>query len=421
MKIYLFFLMLFINLVDAQSQNFKKYSSGEVENLTKIDTSLSKALREKEIEFSQYYNNEFILFEPFSDITLPIVLNIIETPDKKITEENIIYQMEALNKAFNNEVETPEDHYYKDKAVSTKIRFCVPEINSTFVRKRTVPSGTVFRDLYEMANEDKGLAPYLPQNFINIWVSDLGQIQEGPQIFESAGYSQLPMREAVVDGIVIDIDHFGHNSGNSFYGQGYTLAHLMGNFLGLKPLDGFGNCGGDEVDDTPSHNTETLLCLPHTESMVLSTVCFFVNRRMNRNFMDNVPDECTSMFTYGQMARMQAMLGLKGPRRSFVDEAYFGCTTVKTNSISTIIEKDSYIRLYPNPGNDKIFLEEIQENFFQSGRPYKVYSFEGRFMEGGVLSNKQEINTTDWSTGLYFLIFEGIDNRYKKIVFEIVR
>ena len=78
-------------------------------------------------------------------------------------------------------------------------------------------------------------------------------------------------------------------------------------------------------------------------------------------------------------------------------------------------------RLYPNPGNDKIFLEEIQENFFQSGRPYKVYSFEGRFMEGGVLSNKQEINTTDWSTGLYFLIFEDTDKKYKKIVFEIVR
>lgn len=81
--------MLFINLVDAQSQNFKKYSSGEVENLTKIDTSLSKALREKEIEFSQYYNNEFILFEPFSDITLPIVLNIIETPDKKLLRKTL--------------------------------------------------------------------------------------------------------------------------------------------------------------------------------------------------------------------------------------------------------------------------------------------------------------------------------------------
>ena len=54
-------------------------------------------------------------------------------------------------------------------------------------------------------------------------------------------------------------------------------------------------------------------------------------------------------------------------------------------------------------------------------QPYKVYSFEGRFMEGGVLSNKQEINTTDWSTGLYFLILEDTDKRYKKIVFEIVR
>ncbi|MBK8819408.1 MAG: hypothetical protein IPN49_10080 [Saprospiraceae bacterium] len=114
---------------------------------------------------------------------------------------------------------------------------------------------------------------------------------------------------------------------------------------------------------------------------------------MNRNFMDNVPDECTSMFTYGQMARMQAMLGLKGPRRSFVDEAYFGCTTVKTNSISTIIEKDSYIRLYPNPGNDKIFLEEIQENFFQSEKTYKSILIWREILGGGVLSNKKEIHT----------------------------
>jgi hypothetical protein len=94
--------------------------------------------------------------------------------------------------------------------------------------------------------------------------------QKESQSFTEAGFAQLPFRQSETDGIVIDVDLFGPQKDNPLYSKGYTLVHLMGIYLGLKPLTGFYDDAGDGVDDTPENNIETLsVCRRETTTMYL--------------------------------------------------------------------------------------------------------------------------------------------------------
>lgn len=429
--IFLFFLLSFNPFSALYGQIYRHFQSEDFEKTFYSNAEWKQKIREKEIEFYQYYNNEFLLFE--EDINskkdLQLVFNILQTEDKKVTLDNIKYQLKALNAAFNNEINMPDDDFYKDQAFSAGIQFCVPEFSDEFIRIFTLPKGTIFRNFFDERGE-KGLQPYEPGKYINIWVADLGQYNPQGQEFSIAGYAQLPMRDPMKDGIVLDIDHFGSQPNNELYKKGYTLAHLMGIYLGLRPLwglDGVGQCGGDHVDDTPTHGGPTLICLPQTINQLVVSQCWGNERIMNRNFMDNIPDDCAAMFTLGQRRIMHANLGKKGPRGHLVSELPFKCNTEKeTFSVDLTKNATSKLTISPNPAFDviNVRLDQVKQINNKLDH-YIIYNLMGlEKARGNIDSNEISIQIQNLPSGMYFFVanLQGNDELERVTsVFEVIR
>ena len=97
------------------------------------------------------------------------------------------------------------------------------------------------------------------------------------------------------------------------YGLGRTATHEVGHFLNLRHIWGDANCGNDQVNDTPVHNTSNGGCpaYPHYST------CSGTPVEMTMNYMDYTYDACMYMFTSDQKLRMQATFGSSGGRNSF--------------------------------------------------------------------------------------------------------
>jgi hypothetical protein len=425
--LFLFTLTLILTSESAFSQIFRHYLSTDLEMSYEKDEEWKKRIREKEIVFEQYFANEFLLFEN-DDIAVKhvqVVFNILQTEDKKISYDQIKQQLKALNAAFNNEIKMPEDDFYKGQAYSAGIQFCVPEYSEKFIRVVTLPKGTVIRDMFSERGE-QGIAAFEPEKYVNIWVADLGQYNPQGQEFSIAGYAQLPMRDPLKDGIVIDIDHFGEQPRNELYSKGLTLPHLMGMYLGIGPLWGLygdGQCGGDFVDDTPTHPGPSLVCLPQTENQLVVSSCWGNERMMNKNFMDNVPDDCAAMFTLGQRRKMHANLGKKGPRAYLIPSEPFNCNDGRpTAVVDNDVVKANKVKVMPNPAHSQITIN-IEGNIENSY--FSIYNLSGQLMiKGEMESTSKDINVTEWPAGMYYLMVNQHQNKIsnvQKVTFEVIR
>jgi hypothetical protein len=412
MKYSILILAIISSVVNSSAQVYRHFLSTDLEKSYVDNSEWKQKIREREIEFEQYFQNQYLLFEKDDLATkdVQIVFNILQTSDKKVSFEQIKAQINALNAAFNNDLKMPDDDYYKDKAYSAGIRFCVPEYTEKYIRVLNFPKGTEFKDLFSERG-DKGIEPFEPERYINIWVADLGLYNPtGTQEFAIAGYAQLPLRDPLKDGIIIDIDHFGLQPSNELYDKGLTLAHLMGIYLGLRPLwglEGEGQCGGDGVDDTPTHAAQALICLPQTENQVVGSSCWGNERMMNKNFMDNIPDDCAAMFTLGQRRKMHGNLGRKGPRSGLIPEISLGCDS----GSPSVVEENSYnnrsvINVMPNPSSDLINVSlKLGGDSKQVEYKYIVYNLQGQPKSTGIIQNNTtEINVEDWASGIYYIV-----------------
>ncbi len=420
-KLALFLFFLFVTYVHLYAQMFRHFSTAELEHKVYNESSDFKKIKEKEIEFDKYLNDEFLQKEGMKPITLPLVFHII-LPDTNIVNKlQIEKQIIALNDAFSNKIVMPDDDYYRDYAVDTEIRFCVPNFNEKYIHFKSIPANYKFNNLFEIKSEEIGLEPLKPEKYINIWIADLGDTLISGQKFSLAGYSQLPMRDNKSDGIVIDVDYFGKFPENEEYSEGYTLVHLMGTYLGLKPLTGFSECEGDGIEDTPDINVESLICWEQNEINHVASGCSPNVRRMTRNFMDNIPDECAAMFTYGQKVRMQGMLGLKGARYSSYDETLIGCEKKLYKQLNTIENSvQSNIIIYPNPSKYKITVECI--NFSSNiAQKFEITNILGQTLKTGEILPHLEIGIKDWPQGTYFFIAKSKNSAPVKRSFEVLR
>jgi len=420
MKNILFLILFqFILSFTVYGQVYRYFKTAEYESIVFNNSPLKNEIMQKESEFVRYLNNEFSIFEQMKPVTLPIVFNIVVSNQNQISHAQIYQQLIALNKAFSNKIGVPENDYFYYLATDSKIRFCVPEFSDLFIRIKEIPQGTVFNSLMEVKTAGKGLEPYMPEKYINIWITEFGNVFIDNQEYTDAGYAQLPFRDVATDGIVINAKHFGEQPESEFYKEGYTLAHLMGIYLGLKPLVGFSKCGGDNVDDTPDINAETLICWAQDESHYVSDGCFFNDRRLTRNFMDNIPDDCAAMFTYGQCMRMQGILGLKGPRHHLVDDKYLGCESYQLTEIVDI-DNDPGLSIFPNPSNHTINVKLNHVELTGLER-FEVLNFMGQKIKEGYFTENTVITVNDYAHGSYFLIVKLNCGKILREIFQIIQ
>jgi hypothetical protein len=235
------------------------------------------------------------------NITIPVIVNILEDPAHPITQAHIDSQIDILNEDFN-------DLNPNTGGVPTEFNDDIADCNITFVlagvnRKASTKSSWGTNDAMKYASQG-GIDATDPTSFLNFWVCEIGG--------GILGYAQFPGGALETDGVVIGSDFFGENSRGGDYGYGRTATHEVGHWLNLRHIWGDGRCRQDDfVTDTPSSDRANYGC-PSYPTVHCRT------NDMTMNFMDYVNDNCMYMFTNGQNDRMRALFAAGGAREGFV-------------------------------------------------------------------------------------------------------
>ena len=152
-----------------------------------------------------------------------------------------------------------------------------------------------------------GIDPWPQEDYLNIWVCNLsGGI---------LGYATPPSGfNNPSDGVVVGYRYFGTTGVvQSPYNKGRTTTHEVGHWLNLDHLWGsFGNCGNDNVNDTPTQEEANYNCpgFPHNPNSCNTNN---QNGDMFMNYMDYTNDACMNLFTEGQKSRMIAAINQYRP------------------------------------------------------------------------------------------------------------
>jgi len=235
---------------------------------------------------------------------LPLVFNIIDiNHSKKVTEKTIEDQLQIVNTAFAGKCENSTNRDY-DSVLGgdTKISFCMgsPGGNVQSINTINRQSPYAFADIEKISDKKLGVEGAKKDEYINIWITELPD--------DIGGFAIMPDVDDSMEGVYIDPDYFGPRPESEQYKEGKTLIHLLGQYLGLKPLWAGNDCMDDGIEDTPVHNAPNYRCFGYSHI----TLCPGYGEEMIGNFMDATPDECAFMFTKGQVARMHATFTDKG-------------------------------------------------------------------------------------------------------------
>lgn len=275
-------------------------------------------------------------------LTIPVVIHVIHGgqaigSNPNISEEQILSQMRVLNDAFRRKSGT--SGYSSDgRAADTRIEFVLARRTPTgqpttgIVRYNASTFGvTLPASRTSLDNSIKPVTIWNPNEYFNIWVTDLGTnllgyaqfpTQSGLLGFTCLGYSGA-LGLASTDGLAMNAISFGSNEYGNFPGllSGYTagkvVCHEVGHWLGLRHIWGDANCGSDYVEDTPIHDSPSFgSCGTHPISNSCGTA-----DEMFENHMDYGSDLCKNLFTYGQGLRMRTILTTSERRRQLLNSA----------------------------------------------------------------------------------------------------
>ncbi len=335
--------------------------------------------------------------------TLPIVFNIINVGgETKVTPEGIASQLQVLNDAFAGKIKGESSKIFENViAGDSKIRFCQgsPQGKKDGIYITNKTTAYDLNSLSLISDNKEGLEGAKKDEYINVWVTELPD--------ELGGFAILPGHDDERDGIYIDPDFFGIRRDQKYYHSGKTLIHLMGQYLGLKPLWTTGDCQDDEVEDTPIHNAPNTSCF---KGMHIS-MCPGNPQEMVGNFMDSNPDDCAYMFTKGQIARIHATLGDLGYRKGLLKGQKLCDGKVEEDektleSRSAITHLD--FTLVPNPAETMV---EIWYEQPDRSIPVKVevFGINNQLMHSqtvpaiGEYRGKVSLDIREWPIGQYYV------------------
>jgi hypothetical protein len=246
-----------------------------------------------------------------SIITIPVVVHVVwNTSQENISDQQIFSQIDVLNADFRrtniDAIMTPS--VWSSIAADTEIEFCLASVDpngalaSGITRTQTSRTSFSLQSDAVKATSTGGKDPWNQNNYLNIWVCNLsGGI---------LGYATPPSSwNNPDDGVVIGYKYLGTlGTVQGPYNKGRTCTHEVGHWLNLDHIWGNGgNCGNDNVNDTPTQEEENYNCpaFPHNPNS-----CGTSNSSgdMFMNYMDYTNDGCMNLFTLGQKARMIAAI-----------------------------------------------------------------------------------------------------------------
>lgn len=236
--------------------------------------------------------------------TIPVVVHVVWNTSAENVATALIQDMIAtMNEDYqnlNSDFNTVRPVFAADRG-NPAITFCLASIdpngNPTTGITRTQTSDTWLdpdTETNDMKSPPKGISPWDPDRYLNIWICDIASGLGGG--FITLGYAYLPvggMVGSAIDGVVIDYN-YGLQPGSR------TATHEAGHYLGLEHPWGNGGCGSsDGMADTPVTDEATFSC-----SNPNLTNCGVLTQY--ENFMDYA--DCTMMFTNDQSAYMNSIL-----------------------------------------------------------------------------------------------------------------
>lgn len=158
------------------------------------------------------------------------------------------------------------------------------------------------------------------------------------------------------------------------YGNGRTLTHEAGHFLGLRHIWGDAACGDDYCNDTPEQVDATTGC-PSDDN---SNRCNAAIATMFENYMDYSNDACLNTFTAQQALRCQAVMD-NSPRR-FSLMASKACVARAGNAISFNTSAPVIVNETGNSGacpNSKTYTFTVYVSAAATGNATVNFSFTG--------------------------------------------
>lgn len=335
--------------------------------------------------------------------TLPVIFHVIHNGESvgsgtNISQEQIESQIEVLNEDFRK-IEGSNGWNDDPVGADTEIDFCLvtkdedgndlaePGINRVNRNDMGWTSAP-----YGMGYIDATIKPstiWDPEQFMNIWVLDLGNGLLGYAQFP--GGTTLPDNptggSANTDGVVLWYQSVGAPPVNSFpgpYNLGRTATHEIGHWLALYHIWGDANCGDDYCDDTPVHQTANYGCPTHPKANSCGT-----SDEMFENYMDYSDDACFNIFTEDQKIRMRTVLENSPRRASLVNNGLCSGSTGSNLGCAFTLSQTTVLEGQP---------VSITDN--TSGDPTSwSWSFTGGTPSSSSAQNPS--NIVFWSAGTY--------------------
>jgi hypothetical protein len=277
-------------------------------------------------------------------VNIPVVFHIVLSNPYVITDEAVRSQIDAMNTDFAGL-----------NADSTNIPAAFEAVRGhsliRFVLAKRTPSGQLTNGIDRVSSSTTGdpnnvidsikrkslggADAWDPNSYLNIWV---GNISGGQGVL---GYTQIPGSGSPLDdGVFCNILGFGISSCNAnSYNKGRTIVHELGHYFGLNHIWGddetaSNKCSGDDfrplTDDGSTYTLPLTLYNPHGKGNTSEDIGDTPNQAiplmdcssgivtdecssaapgiMYENFMDYTMDNCYSLFTKKQVARMEYVL-----------------------------------------------------------------------------------------------------------------
>jgi len=312
-------------------------------------------------------------------LTINVVVHIVwKNPEENLHDSIILNQIAILNADYNRQNADTANlrPIFQPVAGNADIHFNLVEVVRVQTSKEFEINLLGSSILTELKKSNQGGSdPWDNEKYLNIWVCKIQPLTFGGSVLgQILGFafppnnldnwppdSGAPTPEE--DGVVIDFRVFGSNNPNvveipggsgNLVVRGRTPVHEVGHYLGLRHIWGDGGLFGpndcqqsDGADDTPFSSAQSEFDCDTTRNSC-PTVEIFYNADMPdlvENFMDYSREDCSNMFTKGQVEIMRNVL--QGPRSGLL------------NSVSTqdITGQRPVFSLSPNPANEHFSLK----------------------------------------------------------------